>query len=124
MCILEPLWSISLLLMSPNYCYNPQTPMGLPIPTVNPHPRPWVWVDRGYGCGYRSRHPWVHPRCSLLLGIHIINIGKTWEKLVFAARIIAAIKNPNDVCVISARPYDHRAVLKFAANTGAQAIAG
>ncbi|KAH9964416.1 ribosomal protein S2, flavodoxin-like domain-containing protein [Russula compacta] len=57
-------------------------------------------------------------------GIHIINIGKTWEKLVFAARIIAAIENPNDVCVISARPYGHRAVLKYAANTGAQAIAG
>ncbi|KAF7322618.1 40S ribosomal protein S0 [Mycena chlorophos] len=57
-------------------------------------------------------------------GIHVINIGKTWEKLVFAARIIAAVENPNDVCVISARPYGHRAVLKFAANTGAQAIAG
>ena len=57
-------------------------------------------------------------------GIHIINIGKTWEKLVFAARIIAAIENPNDVCVISARPFGHRAVLKYAANTGAQAIAG
>jgi len=57
-------------------------------------------------------------------GIHVINIGKTWEKLVIAARIIAAIDNPADVCVISARPYGHRAVLKFAANTGAQAIAG
>jgi len=57
-------------------------------------------------------------------GIHIINIGKTWEKLVFAARIIAAVENPNDVCVISSRTYGHRAVLKFAANTGAQAIAG
>ncbi|KAJ3802185.1 ribosomal protein S2, flavodoxin-like domain-containing protein [Lentinula aff. detonsa] len=57
-------------------------------------------------------------------GLHILNIGKTWEKLVLAARIIAAIENPNDVCVISARPYGHRAVLKFAANTGAQAIAG
>jgi small subunit ribosomal protein SAe len=57
-------------------------------------------------------------------GIHILNIGKTWEKLVLAARIIAAVENPNDVCVISARPYGHRAVLKFAANTGAQAIAG
>ncbi|OBZ70769.1 40S ribosomal protein S0 [Grifola frondosa] len=57
-------------------------------------------------------------------GIHVLNIGKTWEKLVFAARIIAAIENPNDVCVISARPYGHRAVLKYAANTGAQAIAG
>jgi len=57
-------------------------------------------------------------------GIHVINIGKTWEKLVLAARIIAAVENPSDVCVISARPYGHRAVLKYAANTGAQAIAG
>jgi len=57
-------------------------------------------------------------------GIHIINIGKTWEKIVLAARIIAAVENPSDVCVISARPYGHRAVLKYAANTGAQAIAG
>jgi ribosomal protein S2 len=37
---------------------------------------------------------------------------------------LAAIENPNDVCVVSARPYGHRAVLKFASNTGAQAIAG
>jgi len=57
-------------------------------------------------------------------GIHVINIGKTWEKLVLAARVIAAVENPNDVCVISSRTYGHRAVLKFAANTGAQAIAG
>lgn len=57
-------------------------------------------------------------------GIHIINIGKTWEKLVLAARIIAAVENPSDVVVISARPYGQRAVLKYAANTGAQAIAG
>ncbi|CAE6416516.1 unnamed protein product [Rhizoctonia solani] len=57
-------------------------------------------------------------------GVHIINIGKTWEKLVLAARIIAAVENPSDVVAISARPYGQRAVLKFAANTGAQAIAG
>ncbi|KAI9204010.1 ribosomal protein S2, flavodoxin-like domain-containing protein [Polychytrium aggregatum] len=57
-------------------------------------------------------------------GIHILNIGKTWEKIVFAARIIAAIENPADVCVISARPYGQRAALKFAQYTGAQAIAG
>jgi len=57
-------------------------------------------------------------------GIHIINIGKTWEKIVLAARIIAAVENPADVCVISARPYGQRAALKFAQYTGAQAIAG
>ncbi|ODN81443.1 40S ribosomal protein S0 [Cryptococcus amylolentus CBS 6039] len=57
-------------------------------------------------------------------GIHVLNVGKTWEKLVLAARILATIDNPNDVCVISSRPYGHRAVLKYASFTGAQAIAG
>ncbi|KUL91714.1 hypothetical protein ZTR_01159 [Talaromyces verruculosus] len=57
-------------------------------------------------------------------GINVINIGKTWEKIVLAARIIAAIDNPADVAVISARPYGQRAVLKFASHTGATAIAG
>ncbi|CCA70551.1 probable 40S ribosomal protein s0 [Serendipita indica DSM 11827] len=57
-------------------------------------------------------------------GIHILNVGKIWEKIVFAARVIAAIQNPNDIVAISARPYGQRAVLKFAQHTGAQAIAG
>ncbi|KAI9889443.1 MAG: structural constituent of ribosome [Vezdaea aestivalis] len=57
-------------------------------------------------------------------GINVINIGKTWEKIVLAARIIAAVDNPADICVISSRPYGQRAVLKFAAHTGAVAIAG
>jgi small subunit ribosomal protein SAe len=57
-------------------------------------------------------------------GIHILNIGKTWEKMVLAARVIVAIENPEDVIAISARPYGMRAVLKFANYTGAQAIAG
>jgi len=57
-------------------------------------------------------------------GLHIINLGKTWEKLVLAARIIVAIENPADVLCISARPYGQRAVLKFSQYTGAQCIAG
>jgi small subunit ribosomal protein SAe len=57
-------------------------------------------------------------------GIHVLNIGKTWEKLMLAARIIATIENPADVCIVSARPYGQRAALKFAMYTGAQAIAG
>ena len=57
-------------------------------------------------------------------GIHIINLGKSWEKLILAARIITAIENPQDVVVISARPYGQRAVLKFAQYTGTQCIAG
>lgn len=40
-----------------------------------------------------------------LVGVHIINIKRTWEKLLLAARVIVSIENPADVCVISARPY-------------------
>jgi len=57
-------------------------------------------------------------------GVHIINIGKTWEKLQLAARVIVAVENPQDICVISARPYGQRAILKFANFIGAHAIAG
>merc|ERR1712230_274440 len=46
-------------------------------------------------------------------GINVINIGKTWEKIVLAARILVAIDNPAD-----------SAVMEFAAHTGASAIAG
>ncbi|KAF5176273.1 40S ribosomal protein SA [Thalictrum thalictroides] len=57
-------------------------------------------------------------------GIFIINLGKTWEKLQMAARVIVAIENPSDIIVQSARPYGQRAVLKFAQYTGAHPIAG
>jgi small subunit ribosomal protein SAe len=56
-------------------------------------------------------------------GVHLINLQKTWEKLVLAARIIATVENPADIVVVSARPYGQRAVLKFAKYTGANAIA-
>ncbi|CAP35523.1 Protein CBR-RPS-0 [Caenorhabditis briggsae] len=57
-------------------------------------------------------------------GPNIINVKKTWEKLLLAARAIAAVENPADVVVVSARPYAQRALLKFAAHTGATAIFG
>jgi len=57
-------------------------------------------------------------------GVYVIDLSKTWEKMMLAARIIVAIENPADVCVISARPYGQRAVLKYAQYTGAQYIAG
>lgn len=57
-------------------------------------------------------------------GVYIINVRKTWEKIQLAARAIAAIENPADVCVISARPYGQRAILKFASYTGATPVAG
>lgn len=63
-------------------------------------------------------------RCLFAAGVYIINLRRTWEKLLLAARAIAAIENPSDVCVISARPYGQRAVLKFASYVGATPIAG
>jgi len=57
-------------------------------------------------------------------GFYIINLQKTWEKLILAARVIVAIETPADVCVISGRPWGQRAVLKFAQYTGATAISG
>lgn len=57
-------------------------------------------------------------------GVHIINLKKTYEKILLAARAIAAIENPNDVFVISSRPMGQRAVLKYARYTGATPIAG
>ncbi|XP_075230814.1 stubarista 40S ribosomal protein SA [Lycorma delicatula] len=57
-------------------------------------------------------------------GVYIINLRRTWEKLLLAARAIVAIEHPSEVFVISSRPYGQRAVLKFAAHTGATPIAG
>merc|ERR1739838_130565 len=49
---------------------------------------------------------------------------KTWEKLLLAARAIAAIENPQDVFVVTTRPTTQRAVLKFARYVGCSSIAG
>lgn len=57
-------------------------------------------------------------------GVHILDVGKTWEKIQLAARIIVTIENPADVIAISARPYAQRAVIKFATHTGSQSVAG
>jgi len=57
-------------------------------------------------------------------GVNVINLKKTWEKLLLAARAIAAVENPSDVFVVASRPYAQRAVLKFARYIGASPIAG
>merc|ERR1711881_667431 len=57
-------------------------------------------------------------------GPFVINLRKTWEKLLLAARAIVAIENPADICVISSRVTGQRAILKFASATGATPIAG
>jgi len=57
-------------------------------------------------------------------GIHVMNLAKTWEKLVLAARAIVTIENPADVAVLSIPQVGQRAALKFAKFTGATALAG
>jgi len=57
-------------------------------------------------------------------GVYLINLGKTWEKLQLAARVIVAIENPEDVIAISARPYGQRAAFKFAQHTSSNYVAG
>jgi len=57
-------------------------------------------------------------------GVNVINLNKTWEKLLLAARAIVAVENPADICVISSRTIGQRAILKFASATGATPIAG
>lgn len=57
-------------------------------------------------------------------GVHIINLGRTWEKILLAARAIVAIEQPGEVFAISSRSFGQRAVLKYAHYTGATPIAG
>jgi small subunit ribosomal protein SAe len=57
-------------------------------------------------------------------GHYIFNLQKTWEKLMFAARVIVAIENPQDVAVISTRQFGQRAVLKFSHFAGVRALSG
>ncbi|KAL2818933.1 ribosomal protein S2, flavodoxin-like domain-containing protein [Aspergillus granulosus] len=101
-------------------------PSQLP-PIFNPTPQD-IEMLLAAQCHLGSKNLQVHMEPYLWKtrpdGVNVINIGKTWEKVLLAARIIAAIENPADICVISARPYGQRAVLKFASHTGATAIAG
>jgi small subunit ribosomal protein SAe len=56
-------------------------------------------------------------------GIHLLHLTKQWEKLMVAARIIAAIDNPSDILVVSNNDYGHRAAIKFATHLGSQYVA-
>ncbi|EFC40201.1 predicted protein [Naegleria gruberi] len=66
---------------------------------------------------------YVHGR-SQKDGTHVINVAKTHEKLLLAARVLVTIENPKDICAISSKQYGHRAVLKFGSYTGANYLAG
>jgi small subunit ribosomal protein SAe len=66
--------------------------------------------------------PYIYKRNNE--GIHIINLAKSWEKLMIAARVIAAIPNPKDILIVSNREYAQRAILKFATHTKANYLGG
>merc|ERR1719408_306506 len=72
-------------------------------------------------CDYRMKR-YVFRRT--VDGIHIIHLGKAWEKLMVAARILVSVENPADIVIASQRTYGSRAVLKFCQYTGATAAAG
>lgn len=57
-------------------------------------------------------------------GVHIINLEKTWKKIILAARMIAGINDPEEVFVVSSRPYGQRAAHKFSYFLGSKAIVG
>ena len=38
-------------------------------------------------------------------GTHIFKLGKTWEKLMIAARVLAGVENPSDILIVGERIY-------------------
>lgn len=57
-------------------------------------------------------------------GAHVFDIQKCWEKIALTARIIAAVENPQDVCIISAKDLGQRAIIKCAKFCGATTVNG
>jgi len=72
-------------------------------------------------CGYQMEQ-YVYKKNQG--GACIINIRMMWQKIVLAARIIAAVENPEDVCVVSTKEMGHRAILKFARFVGCSSTSG
>lgn len=56
-------------------------------------------------------------------GGYILDLEKFWDKMVLAARVIVSVRDPSDVCVISAREHGKRAVIKYAQYTSTEASA-
>ena len=51
-------------------------------------------------------------------GVHVINLRKTWEKLILAARAIAAIENPAEVSLFVCLLWLWHAGITFASKPG------
>lgn len=72
-------------------------------------------------CKYQMRQ-YVFKRASS--GAHVFDINKMWEKIMLTARVIAAVDNPQDVCVVSSKDLGQRAIIKFAKFIGASSNNG
>ena len=56
-------------------------------------------------------------------GIYVINLKKTWQRLLLTAWAMVAIENPADVRAISPRNTSRKTLLKFVTGGGATPIA-
>jgi len=59
-----------------------------------------------------------------LVGCCLMDLQKTWDKLVLAARVLAAVEDPSTIYCVGQRPYAQRAIIKFAKEIGATAAPG
>jgi len=75
----------------------------------------YVYGNIGDGCENQTGD---YAYCSL------IDLQKTWDKLVLAARVIAAIDDPSTIYCVGQRLFAQRAIIKFAQQIGATAAPG
>lgn len=56
--------------------------------------------------------------------INVIDIQKTWEKMILAARLFLSIKDTKSIIVVSNKNFGRKAVLKFCEDAGSSPITG
>lgn len=54
----------------------------------------------------------------------LFNLQKTWDKLVLAARVIAAVEDPKHIYCVGQRTFAQRPIIKFAQYIGATPLSG
>merc|ERR1719361_2991213 len=54
----------------------------------------------------------------------LMDLQKTWDKLVLAARVLAAVEDPATIYCVGQRTYAQRAIIKFAKEIGATPAPG
>lgn len=54
----------------------------------------------------------------------LINLQKSWDKLVLAARVLAAVEDPKAIYCVGQRNYAQRPIIKFAQYIGATPLSG